>query len=845
MPRPLLSTARTLIALTPLTLAFGSPSSAAQAPPACGGNYQTYEVRLVTTDPNATTVVRITAADGDDEVYGSGYAPPGGVIETFNTSYTNGDAPFRGNPGPYLFEIRFCPGKKCDFEEPGETFYYTYYESPLAAWLGHEFFAPGIPPSPHPDADFCLAYLGPGRMRAIPKELNDEFAAHPSYDGVEDVFGGGPWVLPYDDELLCAGLGAPFPCHGRRYLLAPGRGYPHGEGYTFAAGAPLTNPAGYTWDWDGDDTGVLRFPQSRRLVVEGVLNVTGTTLTAVNTSQRWGGLRTQGTGRVTLTEATVDWATTGLDVRSTGNVVQGSTFASNGTGVRSDLVSSGVRSGFTLTRSPATGRRTVVTGSTTTGVYALNTNADISYTDLTGNGDAGLRVANAFVELTRENTVTGNGAATDGYGVSVLTGGNFRLSPQGARGQNRVAGNATTEVWVFDGGLAFFGNAFTNGFNSVYDLAGGRLVRYPLGSSLPAKYTWWGSSAGPNLATAFFGPVTYCPHLTCDPTTNPSCSQFGCGSSLRAGGSGGDAPAALAGSSTAALRGAVGADSTATDFLDGLRAEILQTRAALAADAAGPGADTLVASLAALHRLDLEDATGEWAATALLFAVLRAPLGDAALPDDGQAAGEAALVAEAVLGLEREDYTGAAALLVGDGGLAEGAGAVRQLALVEAFRAAMEGRRAEASALVAGLAAAAVDPEEARELAALAAALGDDLEGATPDPAPDPGAEASATLGVATEAGAAGMALSVVPNPAHGAATVMLALPQPSGVDLRVFDVLGRAVALLSDGRFEAGTHRLALDGAALPPGVYVVRAVVEPAGGLPRTLAHRFTVLR
>src|SRR5690606_23492083 len=99
-----------------------------------------------------------------------------------------------------------------------------------------------------------------------------------------------------------------------------------------------------------------------------------------------------------------------------------------------------------------------------------------------------------------------------------------------------------------------------------------------------------------------------------------------------------------------------------------------------------------------------------------------------------------------------------------------------------------------------------------------------------PNPVPsEPGPEPGASLGV-----------EVVPNPARGAAVVALTLPQPGAVSASVYDVLGRRVALLHEGPLAAGRHALALDGASLPPGVYVVRVA---AGG--EVAARTVTVLR
>ena len=67
-------------------------------------------------------------------------------------------------------------------------------------------------------------------------------------------------------------------------------------------------------------------------------------------------------------------------------------------------------------------------------------------------------------------------------------------------------------------------------------------------------------------------------------------------------------------------------------------------------------------------------------------------------------------------------------------------------------------------------------------------------------------------------------ALEAFPNPAPGQATVAFTLADAAGVELAVYDVLGRRVALLAEGAFDAGHHEVAFDGTALPPGLYLVR---------------------
>jgi hypothetical protein len=107
---------------------------------------------------------------------------------------------------------------------------------------------------------------------------------------------------------------------------------------------------------------------------------------------------------------------------------------------------------------------------------------------------------------------------------------------------------------------------------------------------------------------------------------------------------------------------------------------------------------------------------------------------------------------------------------------------------------------------------------------------------------------ASVPLTLVVEAGtpaepspeAAGAALAVSPNPVGGAsAVVTITLPAAAAAArVAVFDVLGRQAGLLHQGPLPAGATPLVLDAAALPAGVYIVRA-----SGADLSVARSFTV--
>ncbi|MBR9977149.1 MAG: T9SS type A sorting domain-containing protein [Bacteroidetes bacterium] len=67
--------------------------------------------------------------------------------------------------------------------------------------------------------------------------------------------------------------------------------------------------------------------------------------------------------------------------------------------------------------------------------------------------------------------------------------------------------------------------------------------------------------------------------------------------------------------------------------------------------------------------------------------------------------------------------------------------------------------------------------------------------------------------------------ISVHPNPFHAISDITFDLPEASSIQLRVFDILGRQVTLLDEGRRPAGSHSIRLDASrhGLSPGVYFV----------------------
>ena len=68
------------------------------------------------------------------------------------------------------------------------------------------------------------------------------------------------------------------------------------------------------------------------------------------------------------------------------------------------------------------------------------------------------------------------------------------------------------------------------------------------------------------------------------------------------------------------------------------------------------------------------------------------------------------------------------------------------------------------------------------------------------------------------------LSLSFSTYPFSSTAQVTFDLPEASDVRLAVYDVLGREVAVLAEGRHEAGRYTPTFDGGRLPSGTYLVR---------------------
>jgi hypothetical protein len=62
------------------------------------------------------------------------------------------------------------------------------------------------------------------------------------------------------------------------------------------------------------------------------------------------------------------------------------------------------------------------------------------------------------------------------------------------------------------------------------------------------------------------------------------------------------------------------------------------------------------------------------------------------------------------------------------------------------------------------------------------------------------------------------------PNPFNPSTQINFDLPRTGDVTLKVFDVLGREVSTLTNGKLDAGSHHILFDASNMPSGMYIYR---------------------
>jgi hypothetical protein len=83
------------------------------------------------------------------------------------------------------------------------------------------------------------------------------------------------------------------------------------------------------------------------------------------------------------------------------------------------------------------------------------------------------------------------------------------------------------------------------------------------------------------------------------------------------------------------------------------------------------------------------------------------------------------------------------------------------------------------------------------------------------------------------------------PNPVGRRTRIAFTLPREATISLGVYDLAGRSVARLADGRFEAGRRTFDLDVTGLEAGVYLYRLSVQSVDGARTVLTRKLVIAR
>ena len=106
-------------------------------------------------------------------------------------------------------------------------------------------------------------------------------------------------------------------------------------------------------------------------------------------------------------------------------------------------------------------------------------------------------------------------------------------------------------------------------------------------------------------------------------------------------------------------------------------------------------------------------------------------------------------------------------------------------------------------------------------------------------------AASSSSASASTNAGGFAL-LPAYPNPFNPQTQVRYEVMDAANVHLVVFDMLGREIAVLVDGRVDTGLHTASFDGSQLASGIYLLKATVRPeTESVVQTYTQRITLIK
>lgn len=712
--------------------------------------------------------------------------------------------------------------------------------------------------------DFYFAYTD-GQIKASVTNLvasggNDNLF-------IED-FIGNTYIAPYDLRPICDDAAISCPNHNIADITAQLVMRQTGTDVTFSPYGDVVlqpentfpGPDPRNWNWSDADGYTLRIPEGKQIVISGELTINGSTLfTESSAGSGWDGISVYDQGTLHFDGVTVENAEVGISVFSTGNTFANTTLDDNGIGLLTGYICAanglctGTRSHFAMTESCVTNSQAnPLDPDTGFGIWARHTNADIESTTIEGNGGYGLFLEHADTDAF-DMLVTNNGADHNALKDGARAGANGDLILSSyfgtcseesfgggsvcGSGGNAIRGNEEDELSIQIGGSAFIGdicgiidcpgvNRISDGtvFNQDNRLVGNE--DDDLLVNISAEHTFWFDTSVPpaipptdafdhpdeidyELPGAGNNPLPNAGATDCNPATRESArtsSRHAAKSSVQRGGE----------------------PTIDPEDAAWLRERMQRLRSSLATNPESDSALSVLGELYQLQRLDRTDVLGEHLNTTVVLTSLRTHLLNGLMSTRMRNVAEGAFIMLVHDAMHDERNSEARTMLDVFGSRLEGESARRSAALAYAALEELNGNLRSAVDRIEDVLVSLGEGDEslANDLIATIALL-ERRMGAEPERRVfDPNNQALAQSQTSITSG---LSLGdAYPNPFNPETVIPFQLETSAVVRIAVYDALGRKVAVVARGTFDAGVHEARFNGENLPSGTYFIRAMVQ-----------------
>ena len=732
-----------------------------------------------------------------------------------------------------------------DYVNLGSDIYNIHIEFKDVSYvLGYAFLSNPV----NPGQPYAPAFI-PWRYATSPNLGPTDFKVRITDAGIEvEIIGvsnanlsdyGDAWAWPLNAKTIldAPGVSSILPDWDNMFLNMGGVTETNGF-YEFETDLDVTIPDGIEATLDSM---TIRFASGHKVVVEEGLNSTSTTFTASAPASGWGGIRFEPGSSGTIENGTIEYAKTQPYNPAYAVSVTDASPTIRNNNIRFNTNAAYVSGQSSLPRFE--GNEVFENGQ---GIILANRGrADIrdnTIFDNSGDAVSGGYLTSAYLYF---NTLDNN----TGAGVKATSGATptFARFNSGSNGYNVVQDNDAGGIRADGGASVGAGTGTYKGLNELFDngstAAASRWFdgvgpdAYAIGNGTVAyaRKNWWGRPTNPDTTTcslascgAYTGTLYVDPMLTSAPSP-----PFNLGGNSKTGGAGSRAALGAGDLTMESGSSSLLSETVSEPLLAALTGEPAEALAHLQSIVATTP-DHRLAAVALLEaaRLAAREGSRESEPPGLP-AFLQA---STATPDATRRAWarRARVVYHDLRGETDEALTQATALAGETGEAAWFGHEARVYLLADA------GRWDEAADALAALEAGAPDragTEHARRFLAFSGVE-------TTASAPEQRQNSKAGSRDASEAGPALEA--AYPNPAGAqGVTVPFSLGGTARVEVTVYDALGREVARIADGRYDAGTHEARLDTDALPGGTYLVRAVFEGDDAQQTTQTRRLTVLR